>query len=71
MTAFMQNQAPAHRLLIARRISRNLDTLARQDCFDTGCRATFARLATRWHARSEQLSPDGERPRRGLLQLFS
>ncbi|MCR6679031.1 hypothetical protein NVV43_26420, partial [Escherichia marmotae] len=27
MTAFMQTQAPAHRLLLARRIARNLDTL--------------------------------------------
>ena len=57
MTAFMQHQAPAHRLLLARRISRNFDTLARQDCFDSGCRASFARLASRWRARSEQLSP--------------
>jgi hypothetical protein len=70
MTAYMQNQAPAHRLLLARRISRNLDTLARQDCFASGCRATFARLAQRWHALAEQLTPEGQAPRRTLLQLL-
>lgn len=65
MTAFMQNQAQAHRYLLARRISRNLDTLSRQDCFDGGCRARFARLARRWQARSEQCAPDEARvPRR-------
>ena len=54
MTAFMQMQAPAHRYLLARRIARNLETLAGQDCFDAGCRASFARLAPRWHKRAEQ-----------------
>ena len=43
MTAFMQQPAPAHRLLLARRIARNLETLAAQDCFSADCRATFAR----------------------------
>jgi hypothetical protein len=57
MAAFMQTPAPAHRYLLARRISRNLGTLARQDCFDRGCRATFARLAGRWQARSEHFAP--------------
>lgn len=72
MTAFMQIQAPAHRLLLARRISRNLHTLSRQDCFDAGCRATFRRLAGRWQARCEQLSPEGERKAAtGLLRVLS
>jgi hypothetical protein len=57
MTAFMQNQAPAHRCLLARRISRNFDTLSGQECFDAACRATFRRLAKRWHARADQYSP--------------
>ena len=71
MTAYMQNPAPAHRLLLARRISRNFDTLARQECFAAGCRASFTRLARRWQARAEQLTPEGPAPRRGwLLRLF-
>ena len=49
MTAFMQQQAPAHRYLLARRIGRNLETLAGQDCFDAPCRARFARLARQRH----------------------
>lgn len=56
MTAFMQVPAPAHRYLLARRIARNLATLAGQDCFDPGCRASFARLSDRWQARSEQFA---------------
>lgn len=56
MTAFMQQQAPAHRHLLARRIARNLETLSGQDCFDAGCRARFARLAPRWHARARQFA---------------
>jgi hypothetical protein len=54
MTAYMQNTAPAHRYLLARRIARNFSTLATQDCFDTACRASFERLAERWHSKAEQ-----------------
>ena len=69
MTAFMQTAAPAHRYLLSRRIARNFETLSGQDCFDTGSRASFGRLATRWQARSEQLAPDGvQRERGGLLR---
>ncbi len=50
MTAYMQQQAPAHRALLARRIARNFGTLAGQPCFDAGCRARFARLQARWAA---------------------
>lgn len=55
MAAFMQTQAPAHRLLMARRIARNFDTLRRQDCFSSDCRQRFARLGSRWQARAELL----------------
>ena len=57
MTAFMQTQAPAHRHLLARRIARNLGTLAGQDCFSTDCRATFRKLAARWDAQAERFAP--------------
>jgi hypothetical protein len=71
MTAYMHNAAPAHRLLLARRIAANLRTLAHQDCFGSGPRSSFARLARRWQARADQLTPEAQPPRRGLLQLLS
>ena len=55
MTAFMQTRAPAHRLLMARRIARNFDTLREQDCFTADCRGRFARLAARWSGIAEGL----------------
>jgi len=72
MTAFMQVPAPAHRYLLARRIARNFDTLAGQECFDSGCRASFLRLAKRWRARSEQFAPERAQPepRRGWLRFL-
>jgi hypothetical protein len=70
MTAFMQTQAPAHRYLLARRISRNFETLSRQECFDSGCRSSFTRLTRRWHARAEQLAPTPQAARPGLPGLF-
>ena len=54
MTAYMQTPAPAHRYLLARRIAANFGTLCTQDCFDPGCRASFARLADRWQALAAQ-----------------
>jgi hypothetical protein len=60
MTAFMQQPAPAHRLLLARRIARNLETLSRQNCFSADCRATFARLTLRWQEQAGQAVPDRE-----------
>lgn len=72
MTAFMQTAAPAHRLLLARRIARNFETLKDQECFDSGSRASFARLATRWSQRAGQISPDGERaPQPWFRRLLS
>jgi hypothetical protein len=68
MTAFMHTAAPAHRLLLSRRIARNFETLAGQECFDAGCRAKFAGLARRWQARSEEFDPARERRPLGLLQ---
>src|SRR6185436_21158558 len=62
MTAFMQTPAPAHRYLLARRISRNFETLSHQECFDSGCRASFGRLGRRWMARSEQFAPQPVKP---------
>jgi len=56
MTAYMQNQAPAHRLLLARRVARNFETLARQECFAAACRGSFERLARRWQARARALA---------------
>ena len=52
MTAFMQQRAPAHRYHLARRISRNLDTLSQQDCFEADCRDRFRRLSDRWDSRA-------------------
>ena len=57
MAAFMQTPAPAHRYLLARRIGRNFETLSGQECFDSGARASFGRLARRWLARSREFAP--------------
>lgn len=73
MTAFMHTAAPAHRYLLALRIARNFETLAAQDCFDNGSRASFGRLSGRWQQKSEQFAPDrpaGGRSR-GLLRFLS
>ncbi len=62
MTAFMRTPAPAHRYLLARRIARNFDTLREQECFNSRTRASFAKLARRWHGQAEVLSPRREAP---------
>jgi hypothetical protein len=62
MTAFMHTGAPAHRYLLARRIARNFDTLRSQECFAPGTRASFEKLARRWHRRAEELSPTRAAP---------
>lgn len=66
MTAYMQQQAPAHRYLLARRISRNLTTLQGQECFGQDCRARFARLAKRWDERALENHPQTEEQPRTL-----
>ncbi len=67
MTAFMQTQAPAHRLLMARRIAANLRTLSGQPCFDAKTRATFERLGDRWAARADRAQAAQDRPGGGGL----
>lgn len=70
MTAFMQTPAPAHRILIARKIAKNLKLLHEQDCFTTECRMIFSNLAQRWAAKADVLARQEDRPRGGfgLLQ---
>lgn len=73
MTAFMQTHAPAHRYLLARRISRNFATLSGQECFAPDCRGRFDRLARRWEGTSLKYAPDSEPAPagvRGLLRLL-
>jgi hypothetical protein len=65
MTAFMHNQAPAHRYLLARRISNNLATLEQQECFSRASRATFGKLCRRWNGTADQLGQQQSLPRRG------
>lgn len=69
MTAFMQTPAPAHRLLIARKVARNLKLLNQQDCFTVECRMIFANLAQRWTANADQLARQDERPHGGFRLL--
>jgi hypothetical protein len=70
MTAFMQTAAPAHRLMLARRIARNFATLRDQpECFTPGARASFAALADRWQLKVERLSPAGEVPQGMFTRL--
>src|SRR3954466_13720552 len=71
MTAFMQMQAPAHRLLLARRIARNFDTLSGQECFDEDTRASFTRLQARWQAHAEQFDAKPAPVLAGLFRLLS
>ena len=56
MTAYMHNTAPAHRLLLARRIASNFQTLAQQECFSKTSRDAFARLQQRWHGTAMRLA---------------
>ena len=60
MAAFMQMQAPAHRLLLARRIARNFQTLQGQDSFSVSDRASFTRLAQRWADTAQRLDPEAK-----------
>jgi hypothetical protein len=63
MTAFLQTQAPAHRLLLARRIARNFETLRAQDCFSPDCQRRFGKLQARWQAQADRLREgDAVRP---------
>jgi hypothetical protein len=70
MVAFMRTRAPAHRVLMARRIARNLATLQEQDCFSAASRARFAKLSARWSAKADRLSREEQRPRGGIGLLL-
>lgn len=68
MTAFMQQPAPAHRLLLARRIARNFATLqAQPECYSRTTLEKFAQLEQRWRLKAERLSPAGEEQASGVL----
>jgi hypothetical protein len=69
MTAFMQNPAPAHRVLIARKIAKNLKLLHEQECFTTECRMIFSNLAQRWTAKADLLSRQDDNPHGGFGAL--
>lgn len=67
MTAFMHNNAPAHRYLIARKIAKNLSMLHREEqVFTTECRMIFNNLAQRWTAKADQLAHQDDQPRGGV-----
>ena len=68
MTAYMHQGAPAHRLLLARRIAANFSTLAKQDSFAPASRAAFARLQIRWHGLAEGHAHAPSKGGPGLLQ---
>jgi hypothetical protein len=70
MTAFMQTPAPAHRLMLARRIARNFATLRdQQESFTIGTRESFAKLAERWQLKVDRLSPAGDVPQGVFTRL--
>jgi hypothetical protein len=69
MTAFMQTPAPAHRVLIARKIARNLTLLHEQDCFTAECRMIFSNLSQRWAAKADLLARQEDRPHGGFGSL--
>jgi hypothetical protein len=69
MTAYMQVQGPAHRVLLARRIAFNLETLSQQESFGADCRGRFRMLASRWQARAASLAPRQDRRRDGTGRL--
>ena len=69
MTAYMQQPAPAHRLLLARRIAANFATLRTQDSFSADARASFAHLHRRWDGIAAELArPAPSQGGRGLLK---
>lgn len=70
MTAFLHNTAPAHRLLIARKVAKNLSMLREEEqVFTAECRMIFSNLAQRWHDKAEQLASPADRPGRGMAQI--
>ena len=69
MTAFMQQRAPAHRYLLARRIARNFATLrAQPECFSRDTLERFGALERRWQLKAERLSPSRAQQPAGMLE---
>lgn len=67
MTAFMHNQAPAHRCLIARKIAKNLAMLHREEqVFTVECRMIFSNLAQRWTVNADQLVANHDKASGGI-----
>lgn len=67
MTAYMHNGAPAHRYLLARRISRNFAMLREQkECFGADTLASFDKLSHRWEKKAQRYSPQGQ-PQAGVF----
>ena len=59
MTVYMQTRAPAHRYLLARRISGNFTTLSAQpECFGKDACRSFEQLAQRWQQNAIACSPE-------------
>ncbi|MFY8103719.1 MAG: hypothetical protein ACOVK6_06415 [Ramlibacter sp.] len=49
MNSYLRTRGPAQRVMLARRIARNFQTLERESAqFAPGSREAFARLARRW-----------------------
>lgn len=71
MVAFMNTPAPAHRLLLAKRIARNYQTLRHEECFTEATRASFARLASRWDKKVIALSSTQPALPGGRLAILS
>jgi len=70
MTAFLHNTAPAHRVLIARKIAKNLSMLREEEQVFTGeCRMIFSNLAQRWHDKAEQLAGRADGPRGHVARI--
>jgi uncharacterized protein YukE len=63
----MQQRAPAHRYLLAKRIARNFETLQGLECFGDDTRDVFARLAKRWEGKAEKLSPNRQPQEEGVF----
>jgi hypothetical protein len=67
MTAFMHNNAPAHRHLIARKIAQNLCMLHQEEqVFSAACRMIFCSLAQRWTAKADPPAHQDGHPRDGV-----
>ncbi len=72
MTAFMHNTAPLHKLLIARKIAKNLSMSRDEELvFAAECRMILSNMAQRWHDKADQLDrhDEGQRGTVGLVNV--